>query len=83
MGTNLLDILGACAFSRLKDARFSRELFDAVINGKTKAKEGQGYRSFVNTAVMLALREYLASEGATHNPGLVIIDTPLLGLDDP
>ena len=32
---------------------------------------------------MLALREYLASEDATHNPGLLIIDTPLLGLDDP
>ena len=83
MGTNLLDVLGACVFPRLKDARFSHELFDAVINGKTKAKEGQGYRSFVNTAVMLALREYLASEDATHNPGLLIIDTPLLGLDDP
>ncbi len=83
MGTNLLDVLGACVFPRLKDARFSHELFDAVINGKTKAKEGQGYRSFVNTAVMLALREYLASEDATHNLGLLIIDPPLLGLDDP
>lgn len=62
LGTNLLDILGACAFPRLKDARFSRELFDAVIGSKTKAKEGQGYRSFVKTAVMLAIREYLAFE---------------------
>ena len=83
MSTNLLDILGACAFPRLKEARFSRESFDAVVNGKTKAKEGQGYRSFVNTAVMLALREYFASEDAAHNPGLLVIDTPLLGMDDP
>lgn len=31
---------------------------------------------------MLALREYLASEDATHNPGLLIIHTPLLGPDN-
>lgn len=82
MGTNLLDTLGACAFPALKTATFSRQLFDATINGKSKAKQGKGYRSFVNTAVMLSLRDYLASDEASHNPGLLIIDTPLLGLDD-
>ncbi|MHC6177244.1 AAA family ATPase [Glutamicibacter sp. X7] len=82
MDTNLLDTLGACAFPALKTAKFSRQLFDATINGKSKAKQGQGYRSFVNTAVMLALRDYLASNQASHNPCLLIIDTPLLGLDD-
>lgn len=82
MGTSLLDTLGASAFPALKTATFSQQLFDATINGKSKAKQGKGYRSFVNTAVMLALREYLASEKASHNPGLLIIDTPLLGLDD-
>ncbi|HAT6582840.1 TPA: AAA family ATPase [Corynebacterium striatum] len=82
MGTNLLDTLGACAFPALKKATFSRQLFDATINGKSKAKQGKGYRSFVNTAVMLSLRDYLASDEASHNPGLLIIDTPLLGLDD-
>lgn len=82
MGTNLLDTLGACAFPALKTATFSRQLFDATINGKSKARQGKGYRSFVNTAVMLALRDYLASEEANHNVGLLIIDTPLLGLDD-
>ncbi len=82
MGTNLLDTLGACAFPALKTAVFSRQLFDATINGKSKAKQGKGYRSFVNTAVMLALRDFLASDEASHNPGLLIIDTPLLGLDD-
>ncbi|MGV3103850.1 AAA family ATPase [Rothia sp. 32237D007AR] len=82
MDTNLLDTLGACSFPSLNTATFSRQLFDATINGKSKAKQGKGYRSFVNTAVMLALRDYLASDGANHNPGLLIIDTPLLGLDD-
>lgn len=82
MGTNLLDTLGACAFPALETAEFSRQLFDATINGKSKAKQGKGYRSFVNTAVMLSLRDYLASTEARHNPGLLVIDTPLLGLDD-
>lgn len=82
MGTNLLDMLGACAFPAVETAEFSRQLFDATINGKSKSRQGKGYRSFVNTAVMLSLRDYLASDGASHNPGLLIIDTPLLGLDD-
>ena len=82
MSTYLLDILGACAFPKLKEAKFLRATFDAVVNGKTKGEEGQGYRSFVNTAVLLALRQYLSSNAA-HNPGMLIIDTPLLGLDDP
>lgn len=82
MDTNLLDTLGACAFPALESTEFSRQLFDATINGKSKAKQGKGYRSFVNTAVMLSLRDYLASGEASHNPGLLIIDTPLLGLDD-
>lgn len=82
ISTDLLDTLGACAFPALRTATFSRQLFDATINGKSKAKQGQGYRSFVNTAVMLALRSYLASQYASHNPGLLVIDTPLLGMDD-
>lgn len=82
MDTCLFDILGACAFPGLKTAVFSRQIFDATVNGKSKAKQGQGYRSFVNTAVMLALRDYLASKHASHNPGLLLIDTPLLGLDN-
>lgn len=82
MGANLLDTLGACAFPALKTATFSRQLFDATINGRSKAKQGKGYRSFVNTTVMLALRDYLASDEASFNPGLLVIDTPLLGLDD-
>lgn len=83
MSTGLLDTLGACAFPGLKTAYFSREIFDAIVNGKTKAKEGQGYRSFINTAVMLTLRDFFASKDSAHNPGLLLIDTPLLGLDDP
>lgn len=42
MGTNLLDALGACAFPALETATFSRQLFDATINGKSKAKQATG-----------------------------------------
>lgn len=83
MDTVLLDILGACAFPRLREARFDRTDFDAVVNKKAKAKEGQGYRSFVNTTVLLSLQKYLGSSHSAYNPGILIIDTPLLGLDDP
>ena len=57
-------------------------MFDATINGKSKSRRGKGYSSFVNTAVMLSLHDYLASDEASHNPGLLVIGTPLLGLDD-
>ena len=83
VSTNLVDILYACAFLELKDPRFSHELFDTVVNGKTKTKEGQAYRPFVNTAVLLALRNYLSSEAAVQNSGVLIINTPPLGLDNP
>lgn len=82
MSTRLLDTLGACAYPNLKEARYSSQTFDAFVNGKSKRIQGKGYRSFINTAVMLSLREYFTQE-AKHDPGLLIIDTPLLGLDDP
>lgn len=83
MSEGLLDTLGACAFPRLDRATFSRELFDGVVNGKIKSKQGKGYRSFVNTSVLLTLREYFASDTVAHSPSILMIDTPLLGLDDP
>lgn len=83
MSTRLLDTLGACNFPNLEQATFSQNLFHAVVNKKIKAKYGQVYRSFVNSAVMLALRSYLASDRAKHAPGNMVIDTPPLRLDDP
>ena len=83
MSQRLLDTLGACAFPNLIEARFDRTTFDAVINGVDKHKEGKGYRAFVNIAVLLSLHDYLASDRSAHNPGFLMIDTPLLGFDDP
>lgn len=83
MGTNLLDFLGACAFPRLKDARFPRELFDAVINGKTKAREGQGYR-WLSTPLSCSLSGKTSPPRTPHTTLAYSSSTPLLlGLDDP
>ena len=55
--------------------------FDIEVNGGKKAtKHGKGYRAFLNTVVALMFRKYLCND-AKYNPGLLIIDTPLLGLD--
>ncbi|WP_207763364.1 ATP-binding protein [Bifidobacterium margollesii] len=83
MGDLLLNTLGACAFPNLRKAEFGGLSFDAVINGKMKSEEGKGYRSFINTAVMLAMHDYLASSHSRHALPILMIDTPLLGLDDP
>ncbi|MFD0704643.1 hypothetical protein ACFQY8_02615 [Alloscardovia venturai] len=82
-GEKILDILGACAFPHLAQATFDETTFDAIINNQPKNREGKGYRSLINTAMFLALREYLASCETAHAPSILMIDTPLLGLDDP
>lgn len=55
--------------------------FDVEINGHKKATiNGQGYSSYLNSMVAVILRQYL-NEHAQYDPGFIVIDTPLLGLD--
>ena len=55
--------------------------FDVEVNGHVKQNfNGQGYTSFLNSIVAMSFRQYL-SEYAVYDPGLLIIDSPLLGLD--
>lgn len=79
--SKLFEILTACGYEGLTEIRINRIDFDAVVNRKDKASFGKGYRAFINTAMVLTLREYMAKR-AVHNPGIILIDTPLLGLDD-
>lgn len=52
-----------------------------VSRGQKKADvSGQGYCSFLNSVVAITFRSYM-EKYATYNPGFVILDTPLLGLD--
>ncbi|MFC0265798.1 ATP-binding protein [Alloscardovia macacae] len=82
MSARLLDVLTELKFPHLSDAHMNKEKFDAIVNGQSKDGEGQGYRSLINTAVMLTFRSYLASKEAYSSPSVTLIDTPLLGLDN-
>lgn len=74
-------ILQECNYENLITASFNIKDFDIEVNGGKKAtNHGQGYRAFLNTVVMLMFRKYLFNH-AKYNPGLLIIDSPLLGLD--
>ena len=76
------EILRECSYTPPPStARFNISDFDVEIDGhKKSAHEGQGYTSFVNSVTALAFRRYLAHDGKYY-PGFLIIDTPLLGLD--
>jgi len=81
MNEYAFNILEECKYENLTVARFNIQDFDIVMDGLKKAtNHGQGHRAFLNTVVALMFRKYLA-EYAKYKPGLLIIDTPLLGLD--
>ncbi|MCD5011851.1 MULTISPECIES: hypothetical protein [Bacteria] len=82
MSEILKGLLERCNYRPLHDAYFSKKTFDLNINGDPKqVNHGKGYRSFLNTLVVLAYRKVLA-DYAKFNPGVFVIDTPLLGLDE-
>lgn len=76
-------ILTACNYAPpFVKSWFDYEKLDIAIDGRDKARSyGKGYHSYLNTIVMLMLRQYLAAN-AKHYPGLLIIDTPILGFDE-
>ena len=77
----LKNFLNECHYPNLNSASFDVSTFDAIINGHKKSTgNGNGYSSFVNTVMALAIRKYL-KDNARFNPGLLIIDSPLSGLD--
>lgn len=81
MDTLAKDILSECNYENLTSARFNLSDFDIEVNGgKKSTNHGKGYCAFLNTVVVLMFRKYFATN-AKYNPGLLIIDTPLLGLD--
>lgn len=81
MDTLAKAILTECNYENLTSARFNLSDFDIEVNGgKKSTNHGKGYCAFLNTVVVLMFRKYFATK-AKYNPGLLIIDTPLLGLD--
>lgn len=81
MNTYAMEILSECQYEDLLSARFNLQDFDIEVNGKKKStNHGKGYRAYLNTIVALMFRRYL-HEHAKYDPGILMIDTPLLGLD--
>lgn len=75
-------ILQECCYSGLVQAHFNLSTFDIEVNGEDKgASHGKGYRSYLNTVMIMMLRKYLAAN-ARFDPHIFIIDTPLHGFDD-
>ncbi len=82
MTKNAEEILIECCYPNFTAARFDIPSFDIEVNGEAKAtSHGKGYRSYLNTVVALMFRKYFM-EHAVYNPGIMIIDTPLHGLDE-
>lgn len=82
MTENAEAILSECRYPNFTAARFDIPTFDIEVNGEAKAtSHGKGYLSYLNTVVALMFRKYLM-EHAVYNPGLLILDTPLHGLDE-
>lgn len=74
-------ILSECQYEGLNTAHFNIGTFDLEVNGLAKEdSHGKGYWAFINTVLGLTFRQYL-QEYAVYKPGIFVVDTPLLGLD--
>lgn len=79
--TLIKNALTECSFPNLTTARFNPFSFDIEVNGHKKQNfNGQGYTAFLNSIIAMTFRQSLAKK-AVHDPGFLVIDTPLLGLD--
>lgn len=76
------DILRRCGYPIKKEAHFNIKTFNIEVDGYAKENnQGQGYCSLFNTVLLLAFRKYFYTH-AVYKPNLLIIDTPLLGLEE-
>lgn len=73
-------VLEECKYENLHKACFNLHNFDAIINAKERADFGKGFRAFINMAIILTMRKYLNDKGA-FKPGLIVVDSPLLSLE--
>lgn len=87
VGTGFTDLLNAilkeCNYLLGGYASWDYNSFDILINGEPKSDDqGQGYRSFLNSVVAMMLYNYFNRNEVYVKPGFLMIDTPLLGLDE-
>ena len=86
VGTEFNDLLNKilkeCNY-RAGYASWDFKTFDILMDGVSKEKDqGKGYRSFLNSVIALMLYEYFNSDDVFIKPGILMIDTPLLGFDE-
>ncbi len=75
-------ILKECNY-RAGYASWDFKTFDILMDGVSKEEDqGKGYRSFFNSVIALMLYEYFNSDEVFIKPGILMIDTPLLGFDE-
>lgn len=77
-----MEVLTECCFDPMPTTvKFNISSFDIEIDGHQKTNyQGLGYCAFINTVTSLVFRRYFA-KSAKFDPGFLIVDTPLLGLD--
>ncbi len=75
-------ILKECNY-RAGYASWDFSTFDILMDGVPKSEDqGKGYRSLLNSVIALMLYEYFNADGVFIKPGILMIDTPLLGFDE-
>jgi hypothetical protein len=75
-------ILKDCNY-RFGYASWDFSIFDILMDGVPKSEaQGKGYRSFLNSVVALMLYQFFNSDDVFLKTGILMIDTPLLGLDE-
>lgn len=81
MTENIKEIMKYCGDARYTSAKFDNKNFDISIRHQSKsANNGKGFRSFVNSATLLAFRKILNEKGK-HPLPIYVIDSPLKNLD--
>lgn len=82
MSEILEDLLTQGNYEDLKSISFQKNSFDLEINGLPKTKNhGKGYRSYLNSILVMALSKYV-NEYGKYKSDLLMIDTPLDGLEE-
>lgn len=75
-------ILKECGY-RAGYASWDFKTFDILMDGVPKSEDqGKGYRSLLNSIISFMLYEYFNSDNKHVKPGILMIDTPLLGFDE-
>lgn len=82
LNAQLKGLLETCNYNNFIDAYFNiNEDADVVVNGHIKRSQGQGYRAFLNSILVLAIYNCLDAFEKYPIP-LLVIDSPILSLKE-